>query len=883
VRSRRLTRVTTPSNSRRPTRHLVDRSMGARDQEEVSERLEMGRSRRRTLHARRPPTARPACPPQGAEARGGISPVLRPGTSRGLMKTRKDERRSITLDCAHSHRPRSMRLANSIAKFAAGPALAAAIAACGTVSDDPGEKVGYASEALTESQRIVQLLQAGTDGQFGFILKPAGGAVMENFNENVQYEPASSIKILVATHILRNIDAGHGSLHATTSYFPLPANSSCPTGTGSAISFTLAELLEMMLENSDNSATKALIDFAGGFGPINATAQAVGMTSTVLAIDPGCAPSENLMTQTDAATLYEGIANGTLLTPGSQAILFASMPRDAGDFTGTLAASRSIVDQEAPAFGLTASEISQFKTKLDLHYKAGGDEFCTSSNCATNLTDLSISGIAAIPTCSGTSQTATDYLWGLFIFNGTNNANTNNTFFATEAEPLRGPIRQALSTWATCSATPPPVTEIQRIVELLRAGTPNGQFGFILEPLASPTPTESSERNVDFDGTGTIKVLVAMHLLRQVDAGLLSLTDTAPLFPLPPNSSCPTGTGTPQTLPLGQLLEMMLENLDNAATRAVIDATGGVGAINIEAATLGLSSAFLATYPGCGVTNTLSLDDTVALFKGIANASFVSAKSQAVMYASMPADAGDFSGTLAAARSIVDQEAPAAGLTAFETNLFKTKLDLHYKAGADEICLDSACASNISYDSIGGIAVIPTCNGSAQTSAQYLWGLFADNGTNNTAETNAFTANEVEPLRAPIRTALSTWATCSAPPPGTFGAACNNNNQCHSFVCQNGACVPPSCSPTCNQGAPCGANGDCGSDVCGANGLCQKPACSPNCSNGLACNNNGDCSSFVCTNNLCAPSSCSPTCAHGAPCGANSDCTSKVCTQGKCQ
>src|SRR5207253_2139288 len=79
-----------------------------------------------------------------------------------------------------------------------------------------------------------------------------------------------------------------------------------------------------------------------------------------------------------------------------------------------------------------------------------------------------------------------------------------------------------------------------------------------------------------------------------------------------------------------------------------------------------------------------------------------------------------------------------------------------------------------------------------------------------------------------------------------------------------------SCSPQCNQGAPCGASSDCGSRVC-TDGLCRAPACSPSCANASPCNNNGDCASFICTANRCAPSNCSPHCTAGAPCGANGD------------
>jgi hypothetical protein len=42
-------------------------------------------------------------------------------------------------------------------------------------------------------------------------------------------------------------------------------------------------------------------------------------------------------------------------------------------------AVNTIVDAEAPAFGLSSTEISQFKSRLLTHYKVGGYMLCPSS------------------------------------------------------------------------------------------------------------------------------------------------------------------------------------------------------------------------------------------------------------------------------------------------------------------------------------------------------------------------------------------------------------------------------------------------------------------------------------------------------------------------
>ena len=51
----------------------------------------------------------------------------------------------------------------------------------------------------------------------------------------------------------------------------------------------------------------------------------------------------------------------------------------------------SLVDQEAAKFGLSASAISQYKSRLLTHYKAGNYTLCGSGTC---LEHISVAGPA---------------------------------------------------------------------------------------------------------------------------------------------------------------------------------------------------------------------------------------------------------------------------------------------------------------------------------------------------------------------------------------------------------------------------------------------------------------------------------------------------------
>ena len=224
-----------------------------------------------------------------------------------------------------------------------------------------------------------------------------------------------------------------------------PASGSCPTSTITGVE-PMSNAILQMLENSDNQRTRALID-TFGFAAINATASAIGLTGTHLNHYPGCGgPPANQLTLADAGILYEGIANGTLLSASSRSALYARMPAQAGDFTGIQSTVNSIIDAEAPAFGLTATEISQFKSRLLTHYKAGGYTLCPSS-C---FEYRSVAGSAEIPLCTRGVVGSRTYVWGIFIDGASSAGAADGTFTAAKAEPLREPIRTALSTWAPC-------------------------------------------------------------------------------------------------------------------------------------------------------------------------------------------------------------------------------------------------------------------------------------------------------------------------------------------------------------------------------------------------------------------------------------------------
>jgi hypothetical protein len=294
--------------------------------------------------------------------------------------------------------------------------------------------------------RVGQILRGGTDGETGLYLKQVGGGVQAALQDTRIFEPASSIKILIGLHAMRAVDAGTSSLGQNVVVYAPTAGSSCPSNTITGTE-PMGNSILAMLENSDNQRTKAMIN-TYGMAAINNTAATIGLTGTHLNHYPGCGgPPANQLTLADAGTIYEGIANGTLLSSTNRPELYSRMPAQAGDFTGIQSAVNAMVDAEAPAFGLSATEISQFKTRLLTHYKAGGYTLCPSSPC---LEYRSVAGSAEIPVCLRGTISSRTYVWGIFIDGATSSAAADNTFNAAKAESLREPIRSALAAWGAC-------------------------------------------------------------------------------------------------------------------------------------------------------------------------------------------------------------------------------------------------------------------------------------------------------------------------------------------------------------------------------------------------------------------------------------------------
>jgi len=300
------------------------------------------------------------------------------------------------------------------------------------------------NNSIAVTTRVGQILRgANSGGSTGLYLKQVNGPVLANLQERFVFEPASTIKTLIALHAIQQVQAGNINLRTGIDRYQAPTGTSCPGNTVIGTE-SVSTSIRQMLVFSDNTRTRQLAD-EFGYPAINGTATNIGLTDTRINHVIGCGgPIPNQLTLEDAAIMYEGIEDTSLVNAASRGQLYARMAPSVSDFTGIQGDVNAIVDQEAPRFGLSAAQRADFKSKIRTHYKAGGYG-------VGGKTYLSVSGSAEVPRCWGRWQYYRDYVFGIFVHGATDNTKAGTAFNGAKTELLREQIRSALSTWHSCN------------------------------------------------------------------------------------------------------------------------------------------------------------------------------------------------------------------------------------------------------------------------------------------------------------------------------------------------------------------------------------------------------------------------------------------------
>lgn len=177
-----------------------------------------------------------------------------------------------------------IRLSAVVAAGALAAGLLAPMASqAAPATPNPGDWPGLA-------QRLAPVVQdAKADGvDLGLFVSDLSGGTFNNktlyLGKQDTFTTASTIKLALAATVMHQVEAGTLSLSdpATITSSEVIGGSGTLQNRPTPISTTVNELLTLMIQISDNTATNKLVDIVGGFGPINALTESAGIAKSEL-------------------------------------------------------------------------------------------------------------------------------------------------------------------------------------------------------------------------------------------------------------------------------------------------------------------------------------------------------------------------------------------------------------------------------------------------------------------------------------------------------------------------------------------------------------------------------------------------------------------------
>ena len=247
-------------------------------------------------------------------------------------------------------------------------------------------------------------------------------------------------------------------------------------------------------------------------------------------------------------------------------------------------------------------------------------------------------------------------------------------------------------------------------------GWGGGLFGAYLAPTTSVgNPLVAFNSGYRFEPASTIKVLYLLYSLKQVQAGLDSLSSSFTYYVDP---SDPTNTGVcPQlawevpanavTTTLGNALQLMMYNSDNRVTRAM-EERYGMSNVQAMVASLGLSHTSLAQpFIGCsfqgGIRNELTASDGALLYSLVKQKLELTGQYTKLFFNDELGGVPSSSDYLV---TVIDQEAAKLGKSSVAST-FAGQVVNHWKAGSYEFCMEADCSGSKVDFSVAGVLTLP--------------------------------------------------------------------------------------------------------------------------------------------------------------------------------
>ena len=332
----------------------------------------------------------------------------------------------------------------------------ASYAGCGSVCFI-GARINNSNEITTRVGNLIR--NGGIAGTEGLYLKKVNGSVLANLEDGVEFEPASTIKVLANLYSMTQVEKGKISLTTQITHYANGPDS-CPDPPDISGTESLGTALREMMYHSDNARTREITDHWTE-AAIDAYAASIGLDHTGFHEIVGCGPGtpgSDTLTLDDAGALYEGVATQKFLDAKDRGIFYSNMAGRAQfesegyDWTSIWDSDiPNIINQVAPA-GYTAAQKTAYQNAMNLAYKAGNYVLCTNNECTDVVEDIAIAGWFQLPVCSATGTTYAEYVFGIMFskepYSGwTSNTTTpaDNNFFAADSELLREQIQAGMT------------------------------------------------------------------------------------------------------------------------------------------------------------------------------------------------------------------------------------------------------------------------------------------------------------------------------------------------------------------------------------------------------------------------------------------------------
>jgi hypothetical protein len=305
-----------------------------------------------------------------------------------------------------------------------------------------------------------------------------------------------------------------------------------------------------------------------------------------------------------------------------------------------------------------------------------------------------------------------------------------------------------------------------RVGNLVRNGLSGGTQGLYLKQVGGSVVANLEDGFV-FDPASTLKVLINLYAMHQVQGGSVTLTTAVPHY-TNGAESCPSPAVISGTEQLQVALREMMWHSDNARTAELQDYFGRSN-INAYATSIGMTHTSLNGHIGCGADprNNFTLDDGGTLYSEVANQSLLNRRNRGIFYSDM-AGRAQFEAEGYDWTAVWDQDIPniinavaPVGTTSVQKTTYMNAMNVAYKAGNYVLC-QSTCSNVLEDIAIDGWFQLPFCTASGTVYEQFVWGIsFANvptsgwfNGDNTQADKN-FTTAKSELMREQIKAGMA--------------------------------------------------------------------------------------------------------------------------------